>query len=56
MGLFDFFKNKGQGTQKGLTLEVMIVKTLQEIILSSGVFRRETVSGFLSLGQRERSS
>lgn len=26
MGLFDFFKNKGKGTQKGLTLEECIVK------------------------------
>ena len=26
MGIFDFFKNKGKGTQKGLTLEECIVK------------------------------
>lgn len=25
MGLFEFFKNKGKGTQKGLTLEECIV-------------------------------
>ena len=33
MGLFDFFKNKGKGTQKGLTLEECIVK----MFASSGI-------------------
>ena len=33
MGLFDFFKNEGKGTQKGLTLEECIVK----MFASSGI-------------------
>lgn len=33
MGLFNFFKNKGKGTQKGLTLEECIVKMFS----SSGI-------------------
>ena len=40
----------------GYRLEKFDAVFYQEIMLSSGVFRRETASGFLSLGQRGRPS
>ncbi len=45
MGIFDFFKNKGKGTQKGLTLEDCIVK----MFVSAGIVPNQEGNKFATV-------